>query len=101
MITIREKQELKQQLVASLQEEKNIRKVVVFGSFLYSDNPQDMDVAVFQDSSEGYVKFAMKYRKMTRAVSKKLPIDIFPIRPNADNALILDEIANGEIVYEK
>jgi predicted nucleotidyltransferase len=101
MITIREKQELKQQLVASLQEEKNIRKVVVFGSFLYSDNPQDMDVAVFQDSSEGYVKLAMKYRKMTRAVSKKLPIDIFPIRPNADNALILAEIANGEIVYEK
>lgn len=101
MVTFKEKQELKNQLVASLKTEKNIRKVVIFGSFLSSDNPQDMDVAVFQDSTEGYIKLAMKYRKMTRAVSKKIPIDIFPIRPNASDSAILSEIANGEIVYEK
>lgn len=101
MIPIKEKQELKKLLITSLQREKNIRKVVIFGSFLNSDNPQDMDVAIFQDSSESYIKLAMKYRKMTRAVSKKIPIDIFPIRPNADDALILSEIANGETVYEK
>jgi predicted nucleotidyltransferase len=101
MVTFKEKQELKKQLVASLQGEKDIRKVVIFGSFLISDNPQDMDVAVFQDSSESYIKLAMRYRKMTRTVSQKIPIDIFPIRPNADDAMILSEIANGEIVYEK
>ena len=101
MVTIEEKQELKKQLVSSLKDEEDIRKVVIFGSFLTSDSPKDMDVAVFQESSEGYIKLAMKYRKMTRAVSKRIPIDIFPVRPNAGDASILSEIENGEVVYEK
>ena len=101
MLTIEEKQELKKQLVSTFKYEKDIRKIVIFGSFLSSDSPQDMDVAVFQESSEGYIKLAMKYRKMTRVVSKKIPIDIFPIRSNADDASILSEIENGEVVYEK
>ena len=101
MITIKQKQELKNQLVASLKDDKDIRKVVVFGSFLTSDNPNDMDVAVFQDSSEGYIRLAMKYRKLTRAVARKIPVDIFPIRPGAVDTVILPEIENGEVVYEK
>ena len=101
MTTIKQKQELKNQLVASLKDEKNIRKVVIFGSFLISDNPNDMDVAIFQDSHEGYIPLAMKYRKLTRDVSKKIPVDIFPIKPGACNAVILPEIENGEVVYER
>jgi predicted nucleotidyltransferase len=101
MITLKQKQELKNQLVASLKGDKDIRKVVVFGSFLTSDNPNDMDVAVFQDSPEGYIQLAMKYRKLTRAVSKKMPIDIIPIKPGAVDASILPEIENGEVVYER
>lgn len=101
MVTFKEKQELKNQLVDSLKGERGVRKVVVFGSFLSSDNPRDMDVAVFQDSTEGYIPLAMKYRKMTRAVSKKIPIDIFPIRPDAVTSSILSEIEKGEVVYEK
>ena len=101
MLTVEEKQELKKQLVSTFKDEKDIRKVVIFGSFLNSDSPHDMDVAVFQESSEGYIKLAMKYRKMTRMVSKKIPIDIFPIRSNAGDASILSEIENGEVVYEK
>lgn len=101
MVTAKEKQELKNQIVTSLKGEKNIRKVVIFGSFLHSDNPRDIDVAVFQDSSEGYIPLAMKYRKMTRAISKKIPIDIFPIRPDAADSSMLSEIKRGETVYEK
>ena len=101
MVTFKEKQELKNQLVDSLKGEMGVRKVVVFGSFLSSDNPRDMDVAVFQDSTEGYIPLAMKYRKMTRAVSKKISIDIFPIRPDAVTSSILSEIEKGEVVYEK
>lgn len=101
MVTFQEKQELKNQIVASLKDEKNILKVVIFGSFLNSDNPRDIDVAVFQDSTEGYIPLAMKYRKMTRAVSRKIPIDIFPIRPDAKDSSMLSEIEKGEIVYEK
>ena len=101
MLTVGEKQELKKQLVSTFKDDKDIRKVVIFGSFLNSDSPHDMDVAVFQESSEGYIKLAMKYRKMTRMISKKIPIDIFPIRSNASDASILSEIKNGEVVYEK
>jgi hypothetical protein len=41
MITSEQKQELMNQLVASLKGDKDIHKVVVFGSFLTSDNPND------------------------------------------------------------
>jgi uncharacterized protein len=66
-----------------------------------SDNPNDMDVAVFQDSSEGYIRLAMKYRKFTRGVSRKISVDIFPIRSGAVDSVIFPEIEDGEVVYER
>jgi predicted nucleotidyltransferase len=101
MVTLIEKQRLKNQLVSCLIKDKDIRKIVIFGSFITSDEPRDMDVAVFQESREGYLKLAMKYRKLARPVSNKIPIDIFPIRADAENASILTEIDNGEVVYER
>jgi len=101
MITIKQKLELKEQLVASLKDDKDIRKIIIFGSFLTSDNPNDMDVAVFQDSSEGYIQLAMKYRKLARAVSRKISVDIFPVKPDAFDTVFLPEIENGEVVYER
>ncbi|MBW2369337.1 MAG: nucleotidyltransferase domain-containing protein [Deltaproteobacteria bacterium] len=101
MVTTSEKQELKKLLVTGLKQDKDIRKIVIFGSFLSTDNPHDMDVAVFQESTGDYLNLAMKYRKLLRTVSKRIPIDIFPIRPNVGDASILSEIENGEVVYEK
>lgn len=101
MVTNDEKQGLKNQLVACLKGDKDIRKVVIFGSFVTSAEPRDMDVAVFQESREGYLKLSMKYRKLTRPVSSKIPVDIFPVRADAGDASILTEIDNGEVVYER
>jgi predicted nucleotidyltransferase len=101
MVTLNEKQKLKNQLVACLKGDKDILKVIIFGSFVTSDEPRDMDVAIFQESREGYLKLSMKYRKLIRPVSNKIPIDIFPIRADAGNASILTEIDNGEVVYER
>ena len=101
MVTLNEKQELKKQIVACLKGDKDIRKVVIFGSFVTSDEPRDMDVAVFQESREGYLKLSMKYRKLKRPVSSKIPVDIFPLRDDAGNTSILTEIDNGEVVYER
>jgi predicted nucleotidyltransferase len=101
MVTLNEKKELKNQLVACLKKDKDIRKVVIFGSFVSSDEPRDLDVSVFQESREGYLKLSMKYRKLARPVSSKIPIDIFPIRADAGDASILREIENGEVVYER
>jgi predicted nucleotidyltransferase len=101
MATLNEKQKLKSQLVSCLKKDRDIRKIVIFGSFITSDKPRDMDVAVFQESREGYLKLSMKYRKLTRPVSNKISIDIFPIRADAGDASILTEIDNGEVVYER
>ncbi|MGD0077850.1 MAG: nucleotidyltransferase domain-containing protein, partial [Sedimentisphaerales bacterium] len=63
MISENEKQNLKRELVGCLQTEKEIRRIVIFGSFLNSSDPHDIDVAVFQDSDDQYLTLALKYRK--------------------------------------
>ena len=101
MVTAEQKQALKNRLIDSLKEEKDIKRVVTFGSFPNSEDPVDMDVAVFQDSSEGYIELAMRYRKLTRAISRTIPVDIFPVRSDAEGASVLPELENGEFVYER
>lgn len=99
-MTAETKDELKKALVMGISSASEVRKIVVFGSFLDSDNPEDMDVAVFQDSSESYLPLATKYRRMTKAIARRIPLDIIPLRFDADG-LFLKEIAKGEVVYER
>jgi predicted nucleotidyltransferase len=96
-----EKDTLKRELVECLQTEKEVRKIVIFGSFQHSDDPHDLDVAVFQDTTEPYLPLAMKYRKKTRAIASRIALDILPIKFQAQNDPFLAEIAKGEIVYER
>jgi len=77
-----------------------IHQVVLFGSFIKSDNPNDIDIAVIQNSDENYLTLSLKYRKVLRDLSKLIPLDIVPIKQNA-KGLFLDEINRGEIVYER
>ena len=100
-LTQQQKISLKQQLVSCLAGEKEVRKIVIFGSFFKSSDPHDLDVAVFQDSSEKYLPLAMKYRKKTRAVARLIALDIIPLKANARNGSFMDEIAQGEIIYER
>jgi len=101
MLTQQQKDSLMQQLVGCLEGEKEVRKIVIFGSFLKSSEPHDLDVAVFQDSSEKYLPLAMKYRKKTRTIAHIIPVDIIPLKANAGNGTFMDEIAQGEIIYER
>ena len=96
-----QKNELKKELVSCLVPDKEIVKIVVFGSFVESENPNDMDVAVFQNSDEGYLPLAMKYRKRIRSVSKKIPIDIIPLKSQVKSDPFLFEIERGEVIYER
>ena len=52
-LTAEERDALKQQVVACLRDEPEVRRIVLFGSFVASPSPQDVDVAVFQESEEG------------------------------------------------
>ena len=101
VLTPDQKQQLKEQVVSCLSSDKHIKKIVVFGSFIKSSEPEDMDIAVFQDSKEGYLPLALKYRKKTREISSKIPLDIFPIKEGVSNEMMLSEISDGEVVYEK
>lgn len=101
MLTQPQKDSLKHQLVSCLEGEKEVRRIVIFGSFLKSSDPHDLDVAVFQDSSEKYLPLAMKYRKKTRAIARIIPLDIIPLKSDVSGETFMDEIAQGEVIYER
>ena len=96
-----EKRSIKDEVVRSLCDDAEISRVVIFGSFLTADAPNDLDVAVFQTSREAYLPLAIKYRMKLASVARRIPIDVIPVRPNPEKSVFLDEIMAGEVVYER
>jgi uncharacterized protein len=97
-----DKESIKRDLAACLGCEKEVRKIVIFGSFLNRSDPRDIDVAVFQDSKESYLPLALKYRKLTRSISSRIPLDIIPLRCDVPaTSFFLEEIKTGQVVYER
>lgn len=95
------KETLKKEIVQRLKAEKEIQKIVIFGSFLNSEQPNDVDVAIFQDSQETYLSLAMKYRKLIRNVIRQIPVDVIPVKENISESSFLAEIEAGELIYER
>ena len=98
-LTAEERDALKQQVVACLRNEPEVRRIVLFGSFIGSSSPQDVDVAVFQESEEGYLPLALKYRRLLRPVANRIPVDVIPLRATDASGAFLREIEQGEVVY--
>jgi uncharacterized protein len=101
MLSTEQKRALMDELVVSLGEEQEVCRIVIFGSFLRSDAPHDLDIAVFQDSEEAYLPLALKYRRKTRRIARTIPLDIVPLRAGAKDGSFLDEIERGEVIYER
>ena len=101
MFTAQQKQVLKQRLVNSLKSEGEVCRIIIFGSFVTSDDPHDLDVAVFQDSNEKYLPLAMKYRRKTRDIAHLIPMDILPLKAGVQGEMLLNEIECGEVIYER
>ena len=95
------KEKLKEEIVAGLAEFPEVLRVVVFGSFVTSDDPHDLDIAVFQDSDESYYPLAMKYRRTLRSIAKRIPLDVIPIRRSPGHGPFMQEIQKGEVLYER
>jgi predicted nucleotidyltransferase len=95
-----QKDGIKKELRSLLSSETEVTKIVIFGSFLNSANPHDIDIAVFQNSNQKYLPLSLKYRRLTRQIAKILPIDIIPIKSNTKNFFI-NEIESGEVIYER
>ncbi len=96
-----EKDEIKRTLADVLSREKEVKRVVVFGSFVTTPNPHDLDIAVFQDSDENYLTLAMRYRKDVRPVARRIPVDLIPLKDGVSGDPFLTEIKKGETVYER
>lgn len=99
-LTIEQKEQIKSQLLETLSTQKEVQKIIIFGSFLSSPEPHDIDVAVFQDSTEKYIPLAMKYRNLVRELYQYIPVDVIPIKINASGNF-LNEIQAGETIYER
>ena len=77
-----------------------VSKIILFGSFPKSQNPNDVDIAVIQNSNDNYLTLSLRYRKALRELSKKIPLDIIPIKNNTYSSF-LDEINQGRVIYER
>jgi len=99
--TVEQKERIKSDLAARLSREREVCKVIIFGSFLTSETPNDLDVAIFQDSDQPYLRLAMKYRRLLRPIADQIPIDVIPVRPNVASSQLLTEIYKGEVIYER
>jgi predicted nucleotidyltransferase len=94
-----EREGLKREVAARLGAEPEVRRVVVFGSFVTSATPHDLDIAVFQESDESYLPLALKYRRLLRNVAAKIPVDVLPLRLQGTAGEFLKEVEQGEVVY--
>ena len=95
------KTELKKRIVSSLKGQAEIERIIIFGSFNRTDTPNDIDIAVIQNSSDNYLTLALKYRKLIRDISKEIAIDIFPIVKENTNSFFTSEVASGEVIYAR
>ena len=77
-----------------------IKRVIIFGSFFNSKNPNDIDIAIMQDSDSNFLTLSMRYRKALRELSKKIPLDIVPLKKDFDS-IFAQEIEKGRVIYEK
>jgi len=100
-LTNEDKQHLKEDIVDCFREEKEIQRIVLFGSFVHSASPHEVDIAIFQDTDETYLPLALKYRRLLHPVSRKIPLDVIPIRPNPLSTALFQEIEKGELIFER
>jgi predicted nucleotidyltransferase len=97
-----DKQQIRRQLKSAFVNDSKVEKIIVFGSFVTSDTPHDLDLAVFCHSSDDYLTLALALRKKLRNISSIIPIDLVPIAmPYDPSAAFMQQINKGEVVYEK
>jgi len=98
-MTEAEKNKIKYEVVKRLKSQPEITKIVLFGSFLTSLSPNDLDLAIFQNSKEKYITLAIKYRRCLDRIAEKIALDVIPVKADATGCF-MDEINAGEVLYE-
>jgi len=94
------KQIIVETIKQKLSQFQEVNRVIIFGSFMSSPNPHDVDIAIEQNSNDNYLCLSLKYRKVLRDLSKLIPLDIVPIKKGTEG-VFLEEIFKGKVVYER
>ena|ERR1039457_1523516 len=96
------KDKMKLDMISALEDDITVEKIVIFGSFITSEKPHDLDVAIFSTSRADYLTQAMSFRRRLRNIARIIPLDIVPVSmPIKADSSFLHEIDKGEIIYEK
>ena len=101
MELILNKSAIKYNIINLLKDEKEIERIIIFGSFNKSEEPNDLDIAIVQNSPNNYLDLSLKYRKLLRKVSKEIALDVIPLKPDYDDNFFINEIESGEVIYAK
>jgi len=100
-LTKADKNRIRKEVLKGLSFDRSIKKIVLFGSFVESNEPEDIDLAIFSESASDYLSLAMEYRRRLRGISREIPVDVIPIRISCENISFMEEITRGEVIYEK
>jgi hypothetical protein len=98
-----DKQKIKNDIVSRLKGFKHLRKIIIFGSFNSAVQPNDIDIAVVDDSGKDYWTLAVAYRTKLHGLDGNLPVDLLPLvsdKFEASTELFSQEIKKGELIYE-
>ena len=100
-LTSKEKEKIKSEIINTLSGINDIEKIVLFGSFVKSDKPNDIDIGIYSRSEDNYLTLALTYRKLLRGISKIIPLDIIPLKNNKGVSFFDNELYSGEVIYER
>jgi hypothetical protein len=98
--TPQRKEKIKNDLGVCPSREIDVCRAGVFGLFLTSTLPNDLDVAAFQDGDEAYLSLATKYWLVLHSIAGQIRVDVIPVRSHDAHGQFLDEIRKGEVIYE-
>ena len=96
----KQKLSIKKRIKNLFSKEKEIQKIIIFGSFVQSETPNDIDIAIFQNSDREYLSLSLKYRKLIRELINELPFDVIPLKMDSSGSF-LERINSGEIIFER
>jgi hypothetical protein len=100
-----DKEKIKNDIVSRLKDFKHLRKIIIFGSFNSAVRPNDIDLALVDDSDHDYLTLACAYRKKLRGIKPYIAADVLPVsirdfESNEEDNFFLDEIRKGALIYE-
>ena len=99
--TVDKRNAIKRAVADALATNPEVDRVVVFGSFSNAENPNDLDIAVFQHSKQPYLPLALKYRRQLDDLACQIALDVIPVRNGSATGVFLGEIEKGETIYER